>query len=54
MSKLWETVKDRKAWRGADHGVAKSLSDFATEQQEHYLLGHKLWARNQGRYFAYI
>ena len=54
LSKLWETVKDRKAWRGADHGVAKSLSDFATEQQEHYLLGHKLWARNQGRYFAYI
>ena len=55
LSKLRGTVKDRKAWRGAVHGVAKSLSDFATKQQEqHYLLGHKLWARNQGRYFAYI
>ena len=30
LSKLWEMVKDRKAWRAADHGVTKSrtrLSD---------------------------
>ena len=55
LSKLWETVKDRKVWRGAIHGVTKSFSDFATKQQEqHYLLGHKLWVRNRGRYFAYI
>ena len=30
LSKLWETVKDREAWRVAIHGVAKSrtrLSD---------------------------
>ena len=24
LSKLWETVKDREAWRAALHGVTKS------------------------------
>ena len=33
LSKLWETVKDRDAWRATVHGVTKSctrLSDWTT------------------------
>ena len=35
LSKLWEVVKDRAAWRAAVHGVVKSwtqLSDWTTKQ----------------------
>ena len=29
LSMLWEIVKDRKAWRAAVHGVAKSQTGFS-------------------------
>ena len=29
LSKLWEIVKDREAWRAAAHGVTKSRTRFS-------------------------
>ena len=34
LSKLWEMVKDREAWRAAIHGVSKSGHNWLTEQQQ--------------------
>ena len=34
LSKPWEIVEDREAWNAVVHGVAKSWTDLATEQQQ--------------------
>ena len=34
LSKLWEMVKDRKAWHAAVHGVPKGQTGLS-EQQQH-------------------
>ena len=34
LRKLWETVKDREAWRAAAHGATKSETGLETEQQQ--------------------
>ena len=31
LSKLWETVKDRKVWCAAVHGVTKSWTQLSNE-----------------------
>ena len=34
LGELQEMVKDREAWRAADHGVQRVGHDWATEQQQ--------------------
>ena len=34
LSKLWEMVKDREAWRAGVHGVAKTWTRLITEQKQ--------------------
>ena len=40
LSKLWETVKDKKAWRAAMQrvfAVQRIRQELATEQQQQYI-----------------
>ena len=34
LSKLWETVKDREAWRAAVHWLQRVRQNLMTEQQQ--------------------
>ena len=34
LSKHWEMVMDREAWRAAAHGVTKAGHDWASKQQQ--------------------
>ena len=34
LSKFWETVRDREAWRAAVHGPQTVRRDLPTEQQQ--------------------
>ena len=50
LSKLWEMVKDRGAWRGAVMGSQRVRHDWATEQKEQqtYICVHKLYGFTAG------
>ena len=39
LSKLWELVMDREAWRAADHGVVKSRTRLNNFTFFHFPLG---------------
>ena len=54
LSKLWESVKDREAWRAAFHGVTKSqtrLSNWITTKARHTHTHTMVWLKSLFRFF---
>ena len=50
LSKLWERLKDRKAWRAAVHGVSKSQTRLSDSTTTTGYITYKDLLYNRGNY----